>query len=78
MLKTANNVAIVQGINGVARAHILMPDFNDEQAFQIAERIELLVAEEKRMHVVAALCFLLLKGLGALPSQAMPGFLRRQ
>lgn len=65
MLKTANNAKVVQTLVALGRAHCVAPGFELSTAMTLANRLELCIGDERRMHAVYALVALLLKGIGA-------------
>ena len=65
MRKTANNAKVVQALVAVGRAHCGAPGFELSRAITLANRLELCIGEERRIHAIYALVALLLKGIGA-------------
>jgi len=65
MLRTANNAKVVKALSAVARAHAAIPGFELTKAIETTHRIERVITDERRMHVIFALVALLLKGIGA-------------
>lgn len=75
-IKSANNIAIEQGILAVAKAHARTPGFSIAKAKETATQIDRAVTGVRTAEVVVALCINLLRGIGfvdALDDSAVIG-----
>lgn len=64
MLRSRNNVTILQAIAAIARAQIRMPGFDHTRAKDAAVKVDAVLADTRGMECVVALCIVLLKALG--------------